>query len=244
MIPVLAIPHLNRPDLLHRCLRSIDFPVGDLVLIQNGRDEDTDIPEVLRVLQGVDHKRFTHIRGPNLGVGNSWNYAMLAFSATYWMFLGNDMYPADGDLERMHQAYTDFGDEFGFYFGGHGHSFFIQTSDCVDKLGLYDPSYFPAYLEDSDCMRRAHLLGIRYLDVPNINAIHGTPDMPGSCSINSDPSLREQNMKTHGNNFGYYVQKHGGLPGKETFQHPFNTPGIPWDYVQFKPSRRDANLWK
>ena len=32
MIPVLGIPYFNRPDLLLRCLDSIDHPVGRVVL--------------------------------------------------------------------------------------------------------------------------------------------------------------------------------------------------------------------
>ncbi len=40
MIPILAIPVLNRGDLLLRCIRSIDYPVGKLVIVNNG-DENS-----------------------------------------------------------------------------------------------------------------------------------------------------------------------------------------------------------
>ena len=36
MIPNLIIPVLNRYDLLQRLLDSIDFPIGDLLIIDNG----------------------------------------------------------------------------------------------------------------------------------------------------------------------------------------------------------------
>ncbi len=36
MVPVIVIPVLNRYDLLERCLESIDYPVGTLLIIDNG----------------------------------------------------------------------------------------------------------------------------------------------------------------------------------------------------------------
>jgi len=40
MIPVMVVPVLNRYDLLQRMLDSIDFPVADLLIIDNGGDVD------------------------------------------------------------------------------------------------------------------------------------------------------------------------------------------------------------
>ena len=36
MIPAMIVPVLNRPDLLERLLASIDYPVADLLVIDNG----------------------------------------------------------------------------------------------------------------------------------------------------------------------------------------------------------------
>ncbi|HTV63221.1 MAG TPA: hypothetical protein VMH30_11700, partial [Verrucomicrobiae bacterium] len=64
----------------------------------------------------------------------------------------------------------------------------------------------PAYLEDSDWSYRAE----RYT-VSDIHAVHGEEGMTGSCTVNSDPVLREKNARTHQNNFAYYRRKWGGI---------------------------------
>lgn len=243
MIPVLTIPHMNRPDLLRRCIQSIDYPVGDLVLIQNGRDQDTEIEFVLRLLQEVPVNRFTHIRGPNLGCSASWNFAMIAFpAAPFWMFAGNDVEFHPGTLFKMYSAARDHGDEYAIMFGNLGHSMFIQTRRGTRRVGLYDWNIFPAYCEDCDFMWRVRCAGEKHLDVEGATATHGTPDMPGSCTIHSNQRMRDENHRTHGNNFDYYRRKWGGMPGEEQFETAFNDH-FPENSLIFDPDMRARNIW-
>ncbi len=73
MIPVMVVPVLNRYDLLQRMLDSIDFPVADLLLIDNGGDVDR--------LRFPDFVLNSHILPlpANLGVSGSWNLGVKLF---------------------------------------------------------------------------------------------------------------------------------------------------------------------
>jgi hypothetical protein len=43
MVPVIIIPVLNRYDLMERAIRSIDYPVERLIIIDNGDGYDPDM---------------------------------------------------------------------------------------------------------------------------------------------------------------------------------------------------------
>jgi hypothetical protein len=43
MVPCVVVPILNRPDLLDRCLKSIDYPVETLIVVDNGGVYDADM---------------------------------------------------------------------------------------------------------------------------------------------------------------------------------------------------------
>ena len=79
MIPVLIVPVLNRPELLHAMLDSIDHPVDKVVVIDNG--------DVVKSLPYLEHVERAHlVKSPtNLGVPVSWNLGirMLPFATDY-----------------------------------------------------------------------------------------------------------------------------------------------------------------
>ena len=246
-IPILGIPHLNRPDILRRCLDSIDYPVSRVVIVQNG--SDSDMPS----LDGLPHwiQNLTVIKHPNAGVAGSWNEIIKFFPAPYWMISNNDIRFTPGALQRMAQAGDlqallpseyDGRQPAGMLYG-HAASCFIITKHGVANLGLFDENIFPAYLEDCDMSRRATLLGIRCENVEGVCLQHGDEEHTGSTTVNSDPELREKNMRTHGGNFWYFAQKHGGHPGHETFATPFNDPNWPVWAWKFDPLHRANQQW-
>lgn len=243
MIPILGIPILNRWDLLLRCVRSIDYPVNALMVIQNGSDDPDAMRELLAILQTVPVNHFHHVRTPNLGCGSSWNHVMLSVPASWWMFAGNDIRFLPGSLEKMARAADLFQHSHAAIFGNHGHSWFIQTKLGTRKVGLYDPNIFPAYLEDCDWMYRRQLTGIPYMDVDGAIAEHGQGHITGSATIYSDPRMRMENDRTHGNNHQYYRRKWGGPNGAEVFKTPFDS-GAPINSITFDPELRDENVWR
>jgi GT2 family glycosyltransferase len=256
-IPVLGIPHYNRPDLLARCVGSIDYPVDKLVIIVNGSEDPmAEITSALFKKNKTFIKEPIIIRHPNAGVAGSWNEVIKLFPAPFWMLANNDIQFAPGDLEKMAQAAwlnsheaaqqrrpTDVA-PMAMLYGNHGASWFVITRHGVQSVGLYDENFYPAYLEDCDWSRRAVLAGARMLNVEGLKAIHGTAtdaadQTKGSCTIHSDPRLAEANMRTHGRNFEYYRAKWGGINGEEKFKTPFHDPNWPLWAWKFEPGMRE-----
>jgi GT2 family glycosyltransferase len=237
VIPVLVIPHYNRPDLLERCLRSIDFPVAHLVIVRNGSEDD--LPRG-HIQVPIEHLHI--LRHPNAGVAASWNEAIKLFPASFWMLVNNDIAFAPGDLERMYDAALADPDAACFY-ANHGASFWTVTANGIARVGLFDENFYPAYLEDCDWSYRADLLEARRVNVPGCSSIHGDDTMTGSCTVNSDPKLRVSCGRTHGRNFEYYKAKWGGINEKETFKTPFNHPAAPVSHWTFDPYMRKEQQW-
>lgn len=239
-IPVLGIPHLNRWDLLRRCLASIDYPVEKLVIVDQGphglapgpRSATSDLIKEIHIL-----------RHPNAGVAGAWNEIIKLFPAKYWMLVNDDMEFAPGDLEKMERA-ARFG-EHACYYANHGASFWVVTEYGIEMVGLFDENIFPAYLEDCDWSYRADLAGVARVNVPEIHAVHGDGKLTGSCTVNATPELQRANAITHSGNFDYYKKKWGGINGEEKFKTPFNQPGRPVWAWQFSPLLRtnQARAW-
>ena len=71
MIPVLIIPILNRYDLLDESLSSIDYPIGDILIINNGKENYIPKEKDLNI-------RVLNLPS-NLGVSGSWNLGIKLF---------------------------------------------------------------------------------------------------------------------------------------------------------------------
>jgi len=245
-IPVLGIPHLVRPDLLLRCVKSIDYPVDKLVVTQNGKDED--FPQDLKQHTPACVKEFIHIKHPNAGVAGSWNEVIMLCPAEWWLLSNQDIQFAPGDLEKMANAAWENHERVSILCAkDFGHALFVHTKRGVTMLGLYDHSFYPAYLEDCEMMWRLGCMGEAWIDVPGIKATHGEDVngvMHGSRTINSSDKLAAENSRTHGNGYSYYAEKTGGMPGQEKFKHPFNNQNLPFNCLAFDPVRRAMNQWK
>jgi GT2 family glycosyltransferase len=242
-IPVLGIPHYNRPDLLERCVESIDYPVSKLVIVQNG--EDRDFPLAVLLKEDVAEK-IIHIKHPNVGVAGSWNEIIMLFPSPWWMLVNNDIQFTPGDLEKMAKA-AEANPDAGHIYGNHGASWFVVTEHCIRTISLFDFNLRPAYLEDSDHAYRCDLAGLKRITIPDCNAIHGEQvrgHMEGSRTVNATPQLQMENSRTHGNNFNYYRRKWGGVNEQETFKHPFNNPNLPLWAIQYDPDHAAQQQWR
>jgi GT2 family glycosyltransferase len=270
-IPVLGIPHLNRADLLERGLKSIDYPVQTLVLVDNSNGMSLNrVPGTLGRMLGlvpVVVERVVTIFQPNAGVAASWNQIVKQFPAPWWLISNDDIEFAPGDLGKLaafvaaggrrycadpdHCTYGDCPTAFcdrgtsapGIIYGNHGASWFALTAHGADAVGLFDENIFPAYLEDCDWSYRADLLGVRRCDVPDVHARHGDDRMTGSCTVNAHMEIALENMRTHGGNFEYYRRKWGGLNGTEVYRTPFNAPHWPVWAWKFETGTRARQQW-
>ena len=167
MIPVLGVPILARPELLYRFLRSVDHPVGHLVIVDNGGVVDEDLawqscPQAERV------SVIPIPKGGNLGVAGSWNLIVkVTPKAPYWMIANFDIVCPPGTLRSMAEAAPNTG--LVLCNSPQPWSLFTVSHHCIDRVGLWDESLHPAYFEDNDYFDRVRHHGISYtriIDAP------------------------------------------------------------------------------
>jgi len=147
MVPVIIIPVLNRYDLLEECLRSIDYKVETVIIINNGKGK------VDSVGHGMVKNFYVWNMPSNLGVATSWNLGIKSTPfASGWILLNDDAKFLPGKLERFwHSAMAD---EIQLA-GNTPWACAWIGSKVVRDIGLFCEAYHPAYFEDNDYERRA-----------------------------------------------------------------------------------------
>ena len=198
MIPNLIVPVLNRYDLLQRMLDSIDYPIANLLVIDNNPDSAarTEKPE------SVERMRWLHLPS-NLGVAASWNLGIKLFPHdSMWTFASNDMWFRPGDLERLSQASS--GSLTLSQYAPHWHTFAVGET-VVGRVGLFDERFYPAYCEDNDFERRVQFAGLP------ITRLDVAPGHDNSSTLKSDKRFQEKNAETFRRNVMLYKQKSAGM---------------------------------
>jgi GT2 family glycosyltransferase len=219
MIENLIVPVLNRYDLLQRMLSSLDYPIGHLLIVDNGASAvehsfELDVPDC------VEHTTYLPMPA-NLGVAGSWNLGIKSFPyADRWFFASNDVQFHPGGLETLSEARRDEITLSGMFPLWQA---FCLGYEAVKRVGLFDERFFPAFCEDNDYTRRAEHAGvtIRSLDVPMVH--------DNSSTINSDRDLLEKNARTFPRNAELFHDK----IAREDFSAGF------WDVY-----RRRMNGWE
>lgn len=208
MIPVLAIPILVRPELLWKMLATIDVPVAEIIVIDNG-DCIHEVPD--------GTPPFTHVwPGGNLGVSASWNHVLkIRPRAPWWAFAGFDIELGAGDLERLESHM----DEIGGLGMLAGFNCFGIDRLTVRTVGMFDENFFPAYFEDNDYAYRARMSGVEVTALPS-GMRHQV-----SSTLESSPDFQRRNLHTFPANEAYYLEKWGGGPDREVFETPFADGG-------------------
>lgn len=101
----------------------------------------------------------------------------------------------------------------------------VYNPQCYAEVGGYDIT-FSSYFSDNDWYVRVERAGWERINT-GIEVGH-----VGSQTVNSDERLKFHNGMTFGLYSQYYRMKHGGEPGHETFEYPFNRPDI---FKDWKP---------
>ena len=207
MIPVLGIPILNGQDRLKDMLDSIDVPVGEIIIVDNG-----DV---------VTESEHTVIKPKcNLGVGASWNLVIKSRpKAEWWAMSNHDLVYSPGDLQRLIDSMGE------VVMLGAGFSIFGISRNAVKQLGYFDENFHPAYFEDNDYDYRCRLSGVEIKSIPS-GSKHAV-----SSTLVDDPQYRRQNLPTFMSNRDYYHKKWGGRPYAETFKTPFDLGGDPNEWT-------------
>ena len=196
MIPSMIVPTLTRHDLLTQMLKSIDYPVGLLIIINNNPNanfEGTDsIPDC------VADYRVLNLPA-NLGCSGSWNLGIkLTPFAPWWLVASDDVVFEPGALEAFARECSPdrltISDEWPHY------QFFGVGENLADKVGLFDENFFPANFEDDDYERRCSIAGVE------IHRAHVAHSHVKQGTVHA-PEWIDRNRETYNANHLYFAAK-------------------------------------
>lgn len=194
MIPVLSIPVLNRYDLLDQNLETIDYPIGEVLILNNGKEMYEPKRKDLNV-------RVLNLPS-NLGMSGSWNLTIKLYPhEDYWMFSSADTHWIPGSLEQLHNT----SNVNNIVMTTEAWSAFSIGSNIVREVGLFDEYFYPIYFEDNDYYERVMRSSVKDNYISSgitVNAPQGA-----SQTINSDKKLMNRNHETFVKNKEYFKQK-------------------------------------
>lgn len=188
-IPVMIVPILNRYDLLEEMLGSINYPIDNILIIDNGGQFKTD--KDVKVLN----------MPANLGLSASWNLGIKCYPhAKYWLFASADTKWGESALQEI----DSLSGSNKLILTNDAYGCFSVGENVIDKVGLFDEYFYPIYFEDNDFHERV----ARFCPENTIvsTPIQTAPEV-GSQTINSDDNLKNINHDTFVKNQEYYRYK-------------------------------------
>ena len=201
-LPLLVVPVLNRPDLLARLLQTIDHTIHTLAIVDNSRGSSAEhaVRTSLEQLEAEGHPWIKHIAIArpfgNGGVAASWNMALRAFPAAAIALLANNYVQfAPGALaSAMNSIQADAPQFLPLLPSPQEFSAFLITTLCLNRIGLFDPSFHPAYCEDLDYRDRLRAdPSVQWISQPDLQQAMAACNQEHSATIASDPELAERN---------------------------------------------------
>ena len=213
-LPLLGVPLLNRPDLLLQLLESLDVPVATLAVVDNssGSAAEAEVSAVLDRLERHGHPLVGDVRIArsfgNAGVAASWNLILRSFpEAPMALIINNDVQLMPGvlaqALQRMDPQQAQMlpllpvPQEF---------SAFLITACCWNRIGLFDPSFHPAYCEDLEYRDRLRAeRSVHWLQASDLQALMAAGNSLSSATIESDPQLKHYNLCSFALNRLWYL---------------------------------------
>lgn len=203
MVPVIIIPVLNRYDLMERAIRSIDYPVERLIIIDNGDGYDPDMLAWTAPWQYIQNWYLWRMP-TNLGVAPSWNLGIKATPhAEGWLLLNSDAYFEPGQLEKF---FADCVDDVVVKTERSWSCVWIGQG-VVSKIGLFSECYVPAYFEDNDYEQRAKAFNLPVI-VSDVSVGHDN-----SSTLKANPIFGEKNQRSFADNSNLHDMRwRSGIP--------------------------------
>jgi GT2 family glycosyltransferase len=232
---------LNGADDLWNHFSSIDHPLKRYVIIDNSMGK---YPAVRGVIQQIQQEKPDHINEVvilqnNLNVGFSGSVNQLVRQNTdcpYWCIFSVDWHPRPGELAKLADRLTKPFTQFLCDETMSGYSAMVFKPQLIQKVGLMDENFFPAYFEDNDHRYRMELTGVSW------DYFQMAFDHKVSSTLHSNRHFESKNSVTYHNNAMYYIRKWGGLPGNEQYESPFDSEA-PASYWGYDPKRSEQQRW-
>jgi GT2 family glycosyltransferase len=213
MIPVLGFATYSQFELANRLLDSIDYPVENLVIVDNSGLKTWEPKKPEQV------KNLWFIQVPfGLGLVGAWNLIIKSTPyAPYWVLINDDAWFESGALEIIAREVDP--DALNFVDIIPQWSCVVFGEGAIAKAGLYDERFYPLYFDDNDLHRRMEKAGVK------IQRLEAKVHHENSSSLKN---------KTLENNRTYEANRN--LMDKKVIENDFS-PGY-WDL-----ETRRANRW-
>ena len=190
MIPVIGFATVSRFDLAQRLIDSIDYPVENLIIVDNSGTR-----------RAFNHsgefiKNTWVINLPHgLGANGAWNLIIKSTPfASYWVIPNDDSYFAPGALETIANNVNL--NAFNFVDVNPKWSCVIPTATSVATAGLWDEAFHPIYFDDDDYEWRMKELGVEFNHI-SAKVFHD----------NSSSLMPERNAMTFSRNQSLHANK-------------------------------------
>lgn len=157
MIPVLGFATLTKFDMAQRLLDSIDYPVENLVIVDNSGKKEF-VPQVDSSIV----KNTWLLQVPyGLGANGAWNLIIKSTPfAPYWVIPNDDSWFEPGALETIATEVDTHA--FNFVDVTPRWSCVVPTEGSVNVAGLWDEAFHPIYFDDDDYEWRMKELGVPF----------------------------------------------------------------------------------
>ena len=195
-IPVISIPILNRYDLLDASLNAVDFPVGEILIINNG-------PEIYQPKRKDLNVRVLNLPS-NLGISASWNLAIKLYPhESFWVFASADTIWRPGGLEKLFNT----SGKSRLVTTHRGFCVFYLGEDLVREVGLFDEYFYPYLFEDSDYAERVRIYNKNNnAEMMDIDDVFDKTIGDGT-TVSSDSKIKEKYVETSKKNKNYFDLK-------------------------------------
>ena len=243
-IPLLSVFVRAGTRFLQRYIESIDFPVHELLIVQDGNDDETIAPFIASLAQthtGSTHsvRKIRHVLNfEHSGVSQGWNTVVRLYpSEHFWFLTANDIAFRPGALRAFYlrvlqdlaapnkdsigmiSTAVDFNDPKGTIQTKFGTMAWIITRTAIIKAGLFDENYYPGYYEDDDILMRQWLAGLRFYAIPDIIVRHGEGSGYVTGTAVEDKKGEFKTEARRSQNKEYFKRKWGKAAGGQTVQH-------------------------
>lgn len=226
LVPTLALDI----SLLQRLADSIDFPIQNKVVINNGKPGSLDEWKLKNPSWNVIQSEY------NLGVAASWNLAPEIFKEDAWLILNDDQQLQPGCLEiiasesELHYKTADI-----IYVNPfEAFDIFVWTRKGFETFGSFDENFYPAYYEDWEMRLRFNIGGadVHIIGDESFPVKHGKPKPAGVKYMNMLKSFDHENRM-------YFMSKWGIIGDKnQLYKTPYNNPDLKIKDWEFNFERR------